>query len=259
MLGESAESGFEGTEGSGFCWVTSHSISDWKPSTNAGWFSNLDSRRLSALESRITVVALSGLKFSSVTVIVDAECTGSMSGDLDNPLPSVSESTGLSSFSMLRASKVDVETCCETWMAVDWSSGCSIGDFELMRWKIFVDLFGKTRTGLRTTPRALELSGISGEPERVEELLPMSTGVFGRRFDRNRGTCVIAVQLFVSLSDLIRCRSSGIATVVNPFVLSKSKSEGRWSRAMRVERGGLACVDSGTVATSCIGVSWKVM
>jgi hypothetical protein len=69
-------------------------------------------------------------------------------------------------------------------MAVHWTSGCGIGDLELIRWKRFVELFRRMRTGLRTTLRTLELSGTSGEPAIVEGLLPMAIGVFGRRFDR---------------------------------------------------------------------------
>jgi hypothetical protein len=144
-------------------------------------------------------------------------------------------------------------------MAVHWTLGCGIGDLELMRWKRFVELFRRLWTGLRTTLRTLELSGTSGESAIVEVLLPMTVGVFGRPFDRKRGACVIAVQLFVLLSDLIRCLSSGIATVVNPFVFFRFRSAGRWSRMMRVERGEHVCVDSGTVATSCVGDFWKAM
>lgn len=123
MLGESAESRFVGRVGRGFGRVTLPSDSDWKSSTKAGWFSNLDSRLLSALESRIAVVALTGRTFSSVIVMVEAECTGSISGDFDDMLRSANGSTGLSSFSLLPASKVEDETCCVTWIAVHWTSG----------------------------------------------------------------------------------------------------------------------------------------
>lgn len=71
----------------------------------------------------MAVVALSGRTFSSVIVIVDAECTATMSGDFDDMLRSANGSTGLSSFSLLPASKVDEETCCVTWIAVHWTSG----------------------------------------------------------------------------------------------------------------------------------------
>ena len=114
--------------------------------------------------------------------------------------------TGLSSFSLLLASKVEVETCWETWIAVHVSSAGS-GDFELIRWKRFVELFRRMRAGFRTTLRTLELSATSGDPDTLEGLLPMAIGVFGRRFDLRCATCVIALQLLVSPSQIC-CLSS---------------------------------------------------
>ena len=113
MLGDNANSRFVGSGGNCFCWVTSICVSVLESSTKAGWFSNLDSRRLSALESRTMVETLSGLLFS-VIVIDEGECTCDLRGEVVEQRCAGGFFV-LSSFcSRSSGSNVDVETCCET-------------------------------------------------------------------------------------------------------------------------------------------------
>ena len=135
------------------------------------------------------------------------------------------------------------------------------GDLESIRLKRFVELFRSMRIGFLTTLLVLALSG-PGVPEDVDVVLPMTIGVFGRRrfgFDLGRGTCVFDSQPAVRSSQM-HCFKSSAGMVVKPLDFVRLRSEGRWSRAMRGERGKQASVCAGNVATSCFSeVSRKVM
>ena len=173
--------------------------------------------------------------------------------------PFMYASKGLSYSSSSTPSKVDVEACCCTWMMVLAVSSGGRGDLESMRLKKFVELLRSTRlwrAGFFTTLRKLALSG-SGEPERLEGLLPIMTaviGVFGRRFDRSRGTCAIVAQLAEAPLQIF-CLSSCSGMVVEPLVRVSVRSEGRGLRMTGAQRGGHACsVDTEHAASSCLFV-----
>ena len=143
-------------------------------------------------------------------------------------------------------------------MAVNDSSGASIGDFELSRWSRLFELFRYMRAGLLTTLRTLESSRASGDPDNVEGLLPISAGALSRRLGpvgefgpREASTLPSQICLF----------SSSIASVVSPLVLSNLKSGGIWSRVMREEHGKHVCVDvdGKVVATTWVETSGKAV